>query len=323
MTNLLQNAVHSIRIGLEDYQNDEDHGRLISAVRNFYAGVLLLGKQCLLAQCQDEDPMSVLASQFVPKPTEDGSIVYEPRASRTVDFGELRERFRHFGLDWPEGSLKPLQEMRKDFEHYHAVEPKKNIQQAISNCFPIVAGFCEILGEDPVNLLGDSWNVMLEEHGFFSAQKGQCISSFSRLPWFSGITVWDDVGCPNCDSSLIYQMNEGNSSSQAMILLCRACGTGVETSVFLQSIIAAESFADDYLAMTQGGEFTLFDCPSCGEDTYLMNGLLNICLSCEFSLAGEVCEICQQPLAPDQLWHDDDSTCVNCGYTMDQARRDN
>lgn len=44
MSSLFANAVASIRMGVEDFQQ-QDHDRDISAVRNFYAGVLLLAKE--------------------------------------------------------------------------------------------------------------------------------------------------------------------------------------------------------------------------------------------------------------------------------------
>ncbi len=45
---LLNNAVISIRLGVEDFQKlKENPNRVISAVRNIYAGVLLLFKEKL------------------------------------------------------------------------------------------------------------------------------------------------------------------------------------------------------------------------------------------------------------------------------------
>jgi hypothetical protein len=46
MNALLENAVVSIQLGLEDFAS-EDERRVISAARNLYAGVLLLCKEVL------------------------------------------------------------------------------------------------------------------------------------------------------------------------------------------------------------------------------------------------------------------------------------
>lgn len=47
MTGIFANAVDSIRMGIEDHAIDTP-ARASSAVRNFYAGVLLLGKEVLI-----------------------------------------------------------------------------------------------------------------------------------------------------------------------------------------------------------------------------------------------------------------------------------
>ena len=92
MTKLLENAISSIQLGIEDYQSN-DPRRPISAVRNFYAGVLLLGKQCLVSAAPNADPMEVLASKFIPVPDGDGGVVHEPKGYQTIDLFELKMRY--------------------------------------------------------------------------------------------------------------------------------------------------------------------------------------------------------------------------------------
>ncbi|WP_145716595.1 hypothetical protein [Mesorhizobium tianshanense] len=50
---------------VEDFQSNDER-RPVSALRNFYAGELLLGKQCLLNAAPNVDPMEILASKFAP-----------------------------------------------------------------------------------------------------------------------------------------------------------------------------------------------------------------------------------------------------------------
>jgi hypothetical protein len=48
---LFDNAISSIKIGITDFEDFEDSaedGRLLSSVRNIYAGILLLYKEVLL-----------------------------------------------------------------------------------------------------------------------------------------------------------------------------------------------------------------------------------------------------------------------------------
>ena len=55
MSHLFDNAIQSIQLGVEDYQND-DPKRAVSAVRNFYAGVLLLAKEVLVRRVPKASP---------------------------------------------------------------------------------------------------------------------------------------------------------------------------------------------------------------------------------------------------------------------------
>ena len=58
MNSLFDNAVQSIQLGVEDYQSN-DAKRAVSAVRNFYAGVLLLAKEVLIRAAPESDPISL------------------------------------------------------------------------------------------------------------------------------------------------------------------------------------------------------------------------------------------------------------------------
>ncbi|MDJ0276278.1 hypothetical protein QLH51_05630 [Sphingomonas sp. 2R-10] len=54
MPSLFENAVSSLRMGVEDYRQ-QDADRDVSAVRNFYAGVLLLAKEALIRKVKSRD----------------------------------------------------------------------------------------------------------------------------------------------------------------------------------------------------------------------------------------------------------------------------
>jgi hypothetical protein len=61
VTPLLENAVVSIQLGLEDFSS-KDERRVISAARNLYAGVLLLCKE-VLRQLSPPASNDLLSSQ--------------------------------------------------------------------------------------------------------------------------------------------------------------------------------------------------------------------------------------------------------------------
>ena len=66
MSDLFNNAVASIRMGVEDYTN-KDGNRALSAVRNFYSGVLLLAKEVLVRTTPEARMQDVLAATYKPQ----------------------------------------------------------------------------------------------------------------------------------------------------------------------------------------------------------------------------------------------------------------
>ena len=97
MSHLFDNAIQSIQLGVEDYQND-DPKRAVSAVRNFYAGVLLLAKEVLVRRVPKASPEEVIRSKYKPVPDGKGGIIYTPETSRTIDFETINKRFKDFDL---------------------------------------------------------------------------------------------------------------------------------------------------------------------------------------------------------------------------------
>jgi hypothetical protein len=73
MTDLFTNAVHSIQLGILDFQSN-DPRRPLSAARNYYAGLLLLAKQCLLEAAPNADPMEVIGARFKPVSDKTGGV---------------------------------------------------------------------------------------------------------------------------------------------------------------------------------------------------------------------------------------------------------
>jgi hypothetical protein len=59
MNSLFDNAIQSIQIGIEDYEHN-DPKRALSAVRNFYAGTLLLAKEVLVRKAPKASVKDVL-----------------------------------------------------------------------------------------------------------------------------------------------------------------------------------------------------------------------------------------------------------------------
>jgi hypothetical protein len=311
VTELFQNAIASIQLGIEDYQSN-DARRPISAVRNFYAGVLLLGKQCLLSAAPNADPKEVLASKFVPVPDGNGGVVHEPKGYRTIDLAELQDRFKDFDLEWPDGEIRTLQTLRNEFEHYHSAAPKDVIRQAIAACFPLIQGFFAILEVEPASSLGDTWTVMLAEEAFFTKQKSEADATFEKLPW--GLST-KTFCCPSCSSSLICQIDPSNSEPENIEGRCIACGQTLTAEETVRLIVEAEFASEDYMAVKDSGEAVINDCPECGNPTYVVNSELNKCFLCGCEVSGE-CAICSTRLGIHNRSINDSSLCDYCHHVI-------
>ncbi len=310
---LLHNAITSIQLGIEDYKSN-DPRRTISAVRNFYAGVLLLGKQCLLDEVPDAEPMEVLATSFKPEPDDAGAVVIVPKGYRTIDLGELRERFKDFGLDWPKGDINPLQRLRNEFEHFHSSAQDTTIRQVIASCFPLVAGFFEILDKNPAQQLGVAWETMLEEEKFFAAQKAACYASLAALPWHAGLKDIE-LACPDCGSALLYQNDANNSDPSSIEGKCKACDAKIDAERFVEIVVEAIHGGDDLLAAKDGGEPIINDCPDCGQPAYVQNGEIDFCYFCGESAASE-CARCGSPMSVNDVSVNSPSFCSYCDHMM-------
>jgi hypothetical protein len=73
MSELFESAVGSIRIGVQDYRSPDDH-RHISAVRNCYAGILLLAEEVLARRFPNEDPDNLIAANLKPVAAPNGTV---------------------------------------------------------------------------------------------------------------------------------------------------------------------------------------------------------------------------------------------------------
>src|SRR5258708_7143764 len=114
---LLDNAVAAIQMGVADYEAPDEQ-RVLSALRNLYARVLLLLKEKLVRESPPDSDDSLIYIDLVPTRAGAG-IVWKPsRKNRTVDFHQIKERFEGLGLtlDWKR--LETLRGLRNAAEHH-------------------------------------------------------------------------------------------------------------------------------------------------------------------------------------------------------------
>ncbi|HEY9213700.1 MAG TPA: hypothetical protein VIQ29_12750 [Ancylobacter sp.] len=313
MSDVFDNAIVSIQLGIEDFQSNDER-RPVSALRNFYAGVLLLGKQCLLNAAPDDlDPMKVLGFRFTPALDDDDEIIYEPKGQQTIDLNDLQGRFRSFKLKWPDGDIGKLQRHRNDIEHYHSTAPKEVIREAIVGCFPLVEGFFSILGKSPKEYLGDAWDVMLEERAFFKMLQAECLETFEQLPWWEHIDRPQHIQCPECRTSLIYQQDASNRTPENIKARCKSCGEELSAEQAVEIIVNSTFRVDEYSRAKDGIEDGIHDCPECFNNTYVDSGEIAECFFCGYKIEGD-CARCGAGLTISTMSVNNSSLCDYCDH---------
>lgn len=291
---LLQNAIYSIEAGIEDYQYG-DQKRSISAVRNVYAGILLLLKEKLVRLSPKNDSELLIKKRVIPQRNSNGNIDFVSSGKETVDYHDIQVRFKSLGVgvDWKR--LDEIRHLRNDLEHYYTEKSLGLVKEILAKSFLIIRDFLtKELNESPVFLIDrDVWSALLEIEEVFSSEKKFCENSFTRFNW-----KYETVNrsmkfakCYFCDSSLIQLVQhepyrdtpEGRGIFQTYWtkMRCNSCGETIECwDIFFEQCVGELFFKDLYLAATQGGDPPVVDCPECGKATFVFEE--GCCVVCDY-----------------------------------------
>ena len=317
MSSLLQNAVVSIQLGLEDFAS-EDERRIISAVRNLYSGVLLLCKEVLrLLSPPDSNDLLIKKTKKVVK-DQDGSIRLVGDGKKTIDRLEIETVFKQLQLSVDLSNLKRLATIRNDIEHLHPIHAAALIQEAIADAMPIIrAIIVSELKKEPYALLGlDAWKALLDEEKVFRVEKNACEATFDNIQWNSAALVdaVRELRCPNCSSSLLKNDAAEASSLSELELICSKCGEVADAEAVFEEALEQSLGWLNYIAMTDGGEPGLENCPECDRDMYIVNE--DKCVNCDFSLEGCKCAMCGTSLSIDDYRYGGGDLCSYHQYVL-------
>ena len=269
---LLTNAVESIQVGIEDWQVGS-RARLLSAVRNIHAGILLLFKEALLRASPTGSDEALIKSRLLPKTVAGSGVQFIGVGRKTVDTQQIRERFDSLGIkaDWT--LFKSISDVRNDVEHYYIDVSKDSLRGVIASAFLIIRSFSvDELEEEPRELLGQStWETMLKAAEVNAAERTSCDEAISKVDWESG-TLEDglhSLRCHECGSDLLRP--DGGDSYADVTLTCRSCGDKMTASDFIPRALTAALDRQLYIFADDGAEEPLADCPSCYKSTYVMD----------------------------------------------------
>ncbi|MEQ8789463.1 MAG: hypothetical protein RIC55_24425 [Pirellulaceae bacterium] len=306
---ILQNAIDSIEIGLEDYKHS-DPRRLASSVRNFYAGILLLFKH-KLALLSDGDDEALLKSNVLPEIV-DGDLRWVGKGRKTVDVQQIQERFKSLGVQVSWERMREIQNYRNNIEHYFDTARPEVVRQYIVACFIVVRDFIvDHLEADPKEVLGETtWACLVEEEQVYSAEKEACREKLGEVEWHdeSIAALIDYFECTECGSKL---MEPSEPDSATPKVKCRVCDYETTVDELLPAACAAFNWVHDYEEVKYGGHHSFVQCPECGEQTY--NTEEDRCISSECECCGPFeCARCGNTIGPDEFEWGETTYCSYC-----------
>lgn len=318
MNSLFDNAVASIRMGFEDYRQQDD-ARDVSAVRNLYAGILLLIKEAVLRAAPDADAEVLIAARLRPVPDGEGGARIEQVGQSTIDFRELSARAKDFGIVVDYVAMRSLNKIRNDLEHHFTDQSQTAIRAAISSALPVAVSIFRQLEEDPLDHLADVWDDLLKTKDVYDAELKDAQSTLAGVKWFSQSVDSDDLRCPQCGSAMIAQVDPETTDQVNVDLHCRTCGHHPDLVETIEEMFDRVTGGESYLRAREGqGGGPIHDCPACGRAT--VHEMDEICAACSEPLDFQhECSFCSESISiEDYLEGLDSGLCSYCAWRMDK-----
>ncbi len=315
---IFANAISSIQIGVEDLlKNDDD--RLLSAVRNVHAGVLLLCKEALRRISPDDEIL--LAQRFEPKKGSDGKVGIVAVGRNTVGYDDIKKRFKEFGLSLDWKRLDAMTEIRNNMEHSFYDGPNSNAKEAVADAFVLINTLLDkVLREDQRDVLGEEcWEALLDNKALFDAEQAECRRTLADVEWTTSAAhqALADIICVECSSSLMRQKDTENRDQSKLEFLCSACGHSGDIGPVLEMAFATTFGGAVHMAVKDGEDPPIDSCPECGHETYVLEE--RQCAACDFSVPEEAsCCVCGQRLSAEEYYEHQGI----CFYHANQAMKD-
>lgn len=297
---MLANAVASIRLGVEDFQAAAlDDARVLSAIRNLTAGLLLLFK-VKLQELSPPGSREALLKQVVTTGLDvNGKPIWVGAGGKTVDVQTIIQRLKGLGVvdvDWDR--LVTLTKLRNDVEHYFSPHPPSVMLEAMEASFHLIQQFApKYLGKSPLQLLGSElWAFMTKQNAFYEHELHVCQEAAKAVTWPTPLLAESAKGlhCSHCRSELI-KPQEPFFQPPETRFKCTCCGTVSTYQEAVESMLVTRHYRDLYLAATQGGQSPLERCSRCKHRTYIVDD--------------EYCALCQED-SPEL-------GCWQCGSALD------
>lgn len=316
---ILQNAVDSIQLGIEDYELIQSNPkRLVSCTRNLFAGILLLFKYHLFELSGEENNEVLIKKNILPKFDKDGKIVFVGVGKNTIDVQGIQQRFEslNINVNWKE--LDKIQKYRNNIEHYFSHENSKTIESILAHSFNVINDFVrKYLKLEPSELIGKNyWKKLLEVQIVYQVEKDLCLEGINSNKYFNlkQKELLKDVTCKNCGYDLIKPLDLDIEANYTLYQ-CLSCSQDIEYEILIRDAISQDNDRNyDYNYYKDGGEEPYTVCPECNEDTYSI--FENICMCCGHEVNNE-CYRCGNSLSGSEVSYLDGI----CSYCQSQWGR--
>ena len=322
---LLDNAISSIELGVEDYRASlEDSKRALSSVRNLYAGILLLCKEKLRQLSPDNEIL--IYSNIVPNLNDKGQLIFVGKGKKTVDRSQISERFKDLDLELNHNHLESLAKLRNNIEHLASDVPATEIREAIAKAFTLIRQIIIVhLDDDPEDLIDETiWAELEAVYGKYEEELAICRETTKGIQQNNSLKEVSDavsyLRCDKCNSELIRQKEKTNTDWREAILICRnsKCGIEPNTELCFMNAVEASLYGETFIAIKDGGEPPIVDCPEC-RGFYILAS--NVCMNCNYELSGE-CVRCQETLTPMTVGYENNGLCSYCEHMTEKIMKE-
>lgn len=328
---ILENAIIALRIGLEDYEHSKvDPDRMLSSIRNVYAGLLLFLKEGLCRLSPPDDPELLIKDNIVPVLENNKSVKFVGKGRKTVDVQKIQERYKSLGVKINWGPLDVIQEARNNIEHYYSTQQIVMLQGIIVDASAFLIDISKnVLSSDPVSLLGPVWDQILTVKGVYEPIKSDCNKSLAilqekKLLYDRSFSLLKEFTCSKCRSELLYLYTEGQEPNTEISielndpnkirLMCFACHLEITLPEAFEQY-AVENFELSYNDFRNGAEAIVKECPECGHQTFIDDHFEDSCIFCGYAKSNTVCRACGEPLSLEEDW---EGLCFSCSYRLSE-----
>lgn len=273
---LLDNAIRSIQIGLNDYRYEE---RLVSSVRNIYAGILLLFKYKLFLLSGKETNAALIKQNVVPTIDSQGAVIWKGVGNKTIDVAGIRIRFKSLGIhvDW--NAFDRISKHRNEIEHFFSPLSENEASELLADCFIIISRFLsnnlklnarEVLGDD-------AWQILLHAHEVYDYEIEKNFQAIDSLTFYHDVIrgIFLKFCCISCSSPLVQPTRLG--AAEDAMFFCAECDSKYSYDDICNMGVCdlyISSFRDD----PEENGFPFYNCKICRQGLYLKE--YRVCTAC-------------------------------------------